>query len=63
MTDKSQVETPGAPAKPERRFNLALLIALAVAVLLAWQWFDTRSQFSALQQELSKRLAEAELFP
>jgi uroporphyrin-3 C-methyltransferase len=60
MTDKSQVETPGAPAKPEKRFNLALLIALAVAVLLAWQWFDTRSQFSALQQELGKRLAEAD---
>ena len=60
MTDKSQVETPGAPAKPEKRFNLALFIALAVAVLLAWQWFDTRSQFSALQQELGKRLAEAD---
>jgi uroporphyrin-3 C-methyltransferase len=60
MTDKSQVEAPGAPAQPEKRFNLALLIALAAAVLLAWQWFDTRSQFSALQQELGTRLAEAD---
>ena len=60
MTDKSQIETLPAPAKPEKRFNLALFIALVVAALLAWQWFDTRSQFSALQQELGKRLAEAD---
>ncbi|MGH8753047.1 MAG: uroporphyrinogen-III C-methyltransferase [Burkholderiales bacterium] len=58
MTDNSQIETPGAPAKPEKRFNLALLIALAVAAVMAWQWFDSRNQITELQQEFATRLAD-----
>lgn len=58
MTDNSQTETPAAPAKPEKRLNLALLISLTVAVLLAWQWFDSRNQIAELQQEFAKRLTD-----
>ena len=59
MTDNSQIETPATLAKPEKRLNLALLIALTVAAVMAWQWFDSRNQITELQQELAKRLADA----
>ncbi|HSS46777.1 MAG TPA: uroporphyrinogen-III C-methyltransferase [Burkholderiales bacterium] len=58
MTDNSQLETPSSLVKQEKRFILALLILLAVAALLAWQWFDARDQIAALQQEFAKRLAD-----
>ena len=58
MTENSQIETPAAPAKQEKRLNLAFLISLAVAVLLAWQWFDSRNQIDELQQEFAKRLTD-----
>ena len=58
MTGNSQIETPAAPAKPEKRLNLVLLIALAVAAVMAWQWFDSRNQITELQQELVTRLAD-----
>jgi uroporphyrin-3 C-methyltransferase len=60
MAGNSQIETPSSPVKRERRLNLALLIALAVAALLAWQWLDTRDQIAALQQEFAKRLADTD---
>ncbi len=60
MADNSQIETPSSPVKQERRLNLALLIALAVAALLAWQWLDTRDQIAALQQDFAKRLADTD---
>jgi uroporphyrin-3 C-methyltransferase len=40
---------------------LALVVALAAVVLLAWQWHDERSRSDALRQELAKRLADADL--
>jgi len=58
MTDNSQTDIPAAPAKSEKKLNLALLTSLAVAALLAWQWFDTRDQISKLQQESVKQLAD-----
>ncbi len=59
MTDNSQIETPSSPVKPERRLNLALLISLALAALLAWQWFDARDQIESLRQEFARKLANS----
>ena len=58
MTENSQIETPAAPAKRERRFNLALLISLVLAAVFAWQWFDSRDQIAELQQQFAKQLAD-----
>ena len=58
MTDDSQIETPAAPTKPEKQFNLGLLISLVLAAILAWQWFDSRNQFAELQQEFAGKLAD-----
>lgn len=67
MSDSSQSQTqreaaPAASAPPPRRGALApaLTIAALAAALLAWQWYDNRSEFGALRQELAKRLAEAD---
>jgi len=47
------------------RINLSLvsvaIVAVVVAILFVWQWLDTRSQIVGLQQELAKRLAEADV--
>jgi uroporphyrin-3 C-methyltransferase len=56
-----------APARP-RRGNLvprwvrepALWLALAALLTLAWDWFDTRARFDALQQELARRIAQTD---
>ena len=51
----------GTPARGGVRFpNPALLIALAAFALFAWQWFDSRGQINALQQELAKKLADVD---
>jgi uroporphyrin-3 C-methyltransferase len=34
-------------------------LVVILAVVMAWQWYDTRSQIEGLQQELGRRLAEA----
>jgi uroporphyrin-3 C-methyltransferase len=39
---------------------LALLVAVAALVLIAWQWHDSRAQTEALRQELARKLAEAD---
>ena len=52
-------EFPARHTTLSKRFNPLLIISLAAILLLAWQWFDTRSQIGALQQELARRLAEA----
>jgi uroporphyrin-3 C-methyltransferase len=41
--------------------TLALVVALAAAALLAWQWHDERGRSDALRQELARRLADADL--
>ncbi|HMK14142.1 MAG TPA: uroporphyrinogen-III C-methyltransferase [Burkholderiales bacterium] len=58
MTNESQNERAAEPDKAEKRFNLSLLVSLVIAVLLAWQWFDSRSQIEELQQEFAKRSAD-----
>lgn len=42
------------------RVSAAVVVAVAALVILGWQWYDSRSQIAALQQELAKRLAEAD---
>jgi uroporphyrin-III C-methyltransferase len=58
-----KAETQVAPtpeAKRRRGFSWAGLIALAALGLIAWLWWDTRAQFGNLQQELGRRLADAD---
>ena len=38
-----------------------LAVAVIAAVLLAWQWYDSRQQINALQTELARRLAAADV--
>ena len=42
------------------RLDLPLVLSLAALVLLGWQWVETRQQQSALELELSQRLAAFE---
>ncbi|MEO7725629.1 MAG: uroporphyrinogen-III C-methyltransferase [Burkholderiales bacterium] len=49
-----------APARSRFLQPVAIGVALALA-LLAWQWFDSRQQISALQHELAQRLAAADV--
>jgi uroporphyrin-3 C-methyltransferase len=60
-------EPAEALSKPQRErsgtVSIAALIAvivLAVAVL-AWQWYDSRTELASLKQELAQRLAEGDL--
>lgn len=51
----------GKPAGvPLYRQPAAIITAIAL-VLLAWQWYDSRYQIGKLQQELGRRLAEADV--
>ena len=68
METPSQPETkpvePSAPlrgaARPWFRQPAAIVAVIAVA-LLAWQWYDSHQQINALQQELARRLAAADV--
>lgn len=42
--------------------NVLIMIAVVCAIILTWQWFDTRNQISTLQLELASRLAAAESY-
>ena len=42
--------------------NVLIMIATFCAVVIAWQWFDMRSQIGKLQIELASRLAAAESY-
>jgi len=57
---------PAAPASPNpsrgaspraRAFALGFVL---VALILAWEWYDTRSQLAALKEEVAKRLRESD---
>jgi len=58
MTDNLQTQAPVTLAKPAKRFNVALLMSLILAALLAWQWFDTRDQIADLQQDYARSLGD-----
>lgn len=44
------------------RLNPTLIVALVALGVITWQWVDSRKQFTALQLELGKKLAEADAF-
>ena len=46
--------------RPLRRFNPGWIFAIVVIAVMAWQWYDTRSQIGSLQHELAKKLADAD---
>lgn len=66
----AQISNAAAPVAPPpapsagvwTRFAsvLALLLAIAALLLVAWQWHDTNSSIEALRQELARKLAEAD---
>ena len=51
---------PKPLAAPKRTFNWVSGIALAALALSLWQWWDNRQQYTHLQQELARRLSEAD---
>ena len=62
-TEPQTVTEPRPAEQPRRRSRLAilaLLLALAAAALVAWQWYDARKRFDALQQDVARRLAETD---
>ena len=53
--------TPANPVgRPWYRQPLAV-VAVIAAVMLAWQWYDSRQQINTLQHELARRLAAADI--
>jgi len=66
MEENPPPDTGGAaPAasRPTRPFyrQPVVIVATVAAALLAWQWYDSRQQINALQQELARRLAAADV--
>lgn len=63
--EKPQARDPAptaAAAPPRPRFLQPVAIGAAIALaLLAWQWYDSRQQITALQHELAQRLAAADV--
>ena len=51
---------PKPPAAPTRNFNWVTIVSLAALALSLWQWWDNRQQYTNLQQELARRLSEAD---
>ncbi len=62
MNAETQSGTADKPQSLRNRINPLMVVAMLiiVAIVVAWQWYDTRSQITGLQQELAKRLAEAD---
>ena len=56
--------SPQAPAAPRARaiylIVLAALIACAALALAGWQWLETRSRMASLQEEVARRLSQAD---
>jgi uroporphyrin-3 C-methyltransferase len=52
--------TPTTPPAKSAWQNPWLLVALAALLLSGWQWLETRQQLSNIQQEVARRLAEAD---
>src|SRR6185369_3552008 len=55
----STVTSTPTPTRPAWR-NPWLFIALAALVLAAWQWLETRQQLAGMQEQVARRLAEAD---
>ena len=52
-----------APAKPGwlHRLRPATAATIVIAVLLAWNWYDSRSQVEALREEVARRLRDSDV--
>ena len=65
MAADTQPASPAAPAvsAPRRPFyrRPVIIVAVIAVLVLAWQWYDSRRQITALQQELAQRLAAADV--
>lgn len=53
---------PSSTKAPLRtaRFNPWLWLAIAALALVAWQWLETRQQLAAMNEQVARRLAEAD---
>jgi len=61
--DNTTPPLPPAPQKPPRpasRLGPWFFVALAALALAGWQWFETRQRLADIEQETSRRLAEAD---
>lgn len=57
-TAEPKIATPAAKLAP--RFSWVSALALVALALSLWQWWDNRQQYSILQQELARRLADTD---
>lgn len=58
---KSQpVGQPAASARASRRPGRAAAALAILAVLVAWQWFDTRDRLDALREQVAQRVRDSE---
>lgn len=51
----------GAPAGERMLSATAVVLALLGLLLLAWQWYDSRSTVEGLRQDVARRIAEADV--
>ena len=58
QTTPSNTQT--APRATPRRVGWPGIVAVAALALSLWQWWDNRQQYNNLQQELARRLSEAD---
>lgn len=62
MTDQDQLNSEQSAAIPARKPSIFAVTALMLVVLalcaVVWQWFNTRHQFTQLEQTLTKRLEQ-----
>lgn len=60
-TEPESIAPSSAPPAEPRAVpsaTIALIVALAALVLLAWQWLDNRQRFNAMEYSLTQRLSE-----
>ncbi|MCC6472998.1 MAG: uroporphyrinogen-III C-methyltransferase [Burkholderiales bacterium] len=64
MTESTQsrAEAPSREDRPRLRRRPVLVLALLVALAagLAWQWYQSRAEFSALREEVARKLRDAD---
>ncbi|MDQ3186209.1 MAG: uroporphyrinogen-III C-methyltransferase [Pseudomonadota bacterium] len=60
-TDQSQGLRAASPKRINSALILVIIFTVIFALVMAWQWYDTRNQIAGLQHELAKRLAEADV--